>query len=201
MVLWSLLNFHLLVCIGNGYGVLVIIFQICIVWIWYSSLSQLVLCHISDVLYASISSVGDPDITWFVTCFIQLILASHVLVLIFLIMQWYFLPVQFTALICVYSDFFVHEVRCWVLWIKNFYLLLPLIWFVCNYGYYFWCLFFLCWILDNANPTDMVLIVSAIFINDLVHLFCYFCCYSCEWCYTRISCFSIFLFSLGWLLV
>ena len=79
------LNFILLVCIGTGYGGLVLLFPLCILFILFSSLSQLAMCHIFDVLYDSISSGGDSGIPWFAPCCIQLLLVYNVYLFVLLI--------------------------------------------------------------------------------------------------------------------
>ena len=88
-----------------------VLFLLCIVWIWFAPLSQLVLCHIYDMLYASISSVYDSDITWFVTHFIQLILVSIFFIFVLLLVEWDYFMVQFQTHVCLLCWFFTRLVN------------------------------------------------------------------------------------------
>ena len=56
-----------MLCIGTLSGGIMILFLLCILWMWFTLLYQLIPCYIYCVLYASIYSVEDLYIPHFVT--------------------------------------------------------------------------------------------------------------------------------------
>ena len=80
-----MLNYSFLVFIGPQYGAPVILFLMCMVWVSFFSKSWLVMCHIYYIFYASIYTVFNSDIIWFIPGCIQLILVSCSFVLVLLL--------------------------------------------------------------------------------------------------------------------
>ena len=139
-------------------------------------MSCLLLCHIYQVLCASIYSVSDPDIIWFVPICIQFILVSHIFMLVLMIFWWDYILFQLWNHVWLLCWFF-HEVRWWVFWIKQFYLLLSLICLDCKYIWYFGYPFVLCWVLDTAYLLEIIEIFR---LNETV----------CGWKIRLVTCYE-----------
>ena len=82
-----MLSWCFMLYIGTLSDVVVMLFILCILWMWFTPLSRLIPCYIYCVLSASISRVGDLYIPQFVTLCIWLILLYYVFVLFLLIFR------------------------------------------------------------------------------------------------------------------
>ena len=82
-----MLSWCFMLCICTSSVGIVIIFILCIVWMWFTPLSQLIPCYIYCVLYTSISGVGDLYIPKFVTLCIWLTLLPYAFVLVLLVFR------------------------------------------------------------------------------------------------------------------
>ena len=105
-VFWPLLHFTFLMFNGCGFGGIMILFLMYMVYIRFFLYSQLELYCIPDVLYASVFSVIDSDIIWFISSCVILILLSHILILVFLIVKLYCILVLLKHCVCVLLWFF-----------------------------------------------------------------------------------------------
>ena len=89
-----MLSWYFMLCIVTLSVGIVILFILCIVWTWFTPLSNLIPCYIYCVLYASISGVGDLYIPQFVTLCIWLILLGYAFVSVLLIFRRVFILVH-----------------------------------------------------------------------------------------------------------